>query len=446
MFMIFQSASLTSQSEVEVSVLTIVMFLLTASRKSLGFSMAILSLMVICTDASKAQYCYSSASEPSSFCLALTQSQNDTTGGIDLYMAISALPTSRGGGWMGIGTGDVMAGSLMFLLWADAERDNLIVSVRTTSAHTEPFHSRNMPVTEVLRARASKDGHHEALLVCRSCHEWDGLDLHSKAFPWMWASNYYAQLPSHPEAHLGDHQLHDSFYVNMKATVAPTSPPVFPSIEGSTRLNAWDGKKLSASHPQNFHQGFWHGVTMVVAFMGIMMLSATYKRWGSSTMVHLVGQCVGLAVFIVGLTFGLLSAKAGGSSTMSHQFVGLAVSAGMLTQVFSGGQILVLKQWRITLSPTILKLHRWLGRAVLLGGIANTGFGLYEARAGLRNLAVWLSLALVEGALYWYVGWAKKSKALERGRWMPVDQTSREDKEADEDARSSLDLSDLVQE
>ncbi|KAG9247747.1 hypothetical protein BJ878DRAFT_141236 [Calycina marina] len=111
--------------------------------RSLSFFGAFLAIALAAEN--KAQYCHSSQSEPSSFCVAFYQFQNHTNQGTDLYLAFSALPTPLGGGWTAICIDESMAGSLMFLLWADKKRERVAVSVRTTSAHREPFVPNNLP-------------------------------------------------------------------------------------------------------------------------------------------------------------------------------------------------------------------------------------------------------------------------------------------------------------
>ncbi|KAH8585804.1 hypothetical protein B0O99DRAFT_679174, partial [Bisporella sp. PMI_857] len=169
------------------------------ASRSLSFFGAFLAIALAAEN--NAQYCYSSQSELSSFCVAFSQFQNHTSQETDLYLAFSALLTLLGGGWIAIGIGEFMAGSLMFLLWADKKRERVAVSVRTTGAHTEPFVPNNLPQVEVLKTVLSKEGSYEVFL------------------PWIWASNYFNEMPTADpdKQRLGYHQLHDVFYVDMVA-------------------------------------------------------------------------------------------------------------------------------------------------------------------------------------------------------------------------------------
>ncbi|KAH7386593.1 hypothetical protein BKA64DRAFT_605431, partial [Cadophora sp. MPI-SDFR-AT-0126] len=334
----------------------------------------------------RSQYCYSSESVPSSFCVSFARSENHTSEGIDLYLVFSALPTSEGGGWTAIGTGDCMAGSLMFVLWADRERENVAVSVRTATAHTEPFTTADLPQFDVLKATASKYASHEVTLVCYSCDKWESLDFQETSQPWIWASNYFTQFQTaDPKQHLGDHQLHNVFFVDMTALPSSHSfghERILPTIEGVKNSGTWD-QPLPPSSSSRLGSGFRHGCVMLLAFMGVIIPSAICKRWKPNTTSHLWSQIAGSILSLVGILLGLSDSSWKFSSFGIHQTLGLIIYFLIILQIFFGAQI-----WSWGEAPSFRSIHRWLGRSIFALGISDAGLGLMLAGRSTTALIV----------------------------------------------------------
>ncbi|PVH73090.1 iron reductase domain protein [Cadophora sp. DSE1049] len=350
------------------------------------------------------QYCYSSESVPSSFCVSFARSENHTSQGIDLYLAFSALPTSVGGGWTAIGTGESMAGSLMFILWADRGRENVAVSVRTATAHTEPFAADDLPQVDVLRAKASKYASHEVLLVCYSCDKWESLDFQEKSQPWIWASNYFTEFQTaDPNQHLGDHQLHDVFYVDMTALPLSHSSgheKNLPTIQGVKNSGTWD-QPLPPSSSSRLCSGFRHGVVMLVAFMGIMMPSAIYKRWKPNTSSHMWSQIAATVLSLIGILLGISASSWRSSPFGIHQTLGLITYCLIILQIFFGAQIRS-SGYRGD-APSYRSFHRWLGRSIFTLGISDAGLGLRLAGSSTTTLILLVVSIIGELLLYFFI-------------------------------------------
>jgi hypothetical protein len=346
------------------------------------------------------QYCYSSKAVPSSFCVSFSQSHNDTSQGTDLYIALSSLPSASGGGWLAVGSGDHMADSFMLILWADKKRENVAVSVRTSLTHTEPYLDKTLPQIKVLEATASKHSSHKVLLVCYSCDEWTTIDMKKKKHPWIWASNHLEEFQtSDTTQHISTHQLHDSFFVDM-TTIPSTSQysttPYLPKIEGSINSGTWDKNRLP-SRSSKFSIAFWHGATMLAAFMGIMMPSAIHKKWSSKGKLHAISQSFGALLVIAGLMFGIFAFRSSGLDAGPHQLVGSFIAILIMVQIYLGLQIYGKDLENSAQNRTS---HKWVGRCVLVLGIADCGLGLELAGTGRMGLAIWFMCGILEVVIY----------------------------------------------
>lgn len=391
------------------------------------------------------QYCYSSISGPSSFCVSFSQFYNTTSHGNDLYIALSALPSVSGGGWLAVGSGDHMADSLMFILWADEKRNNVAVSVRTSLTHTEPYLDKALPQVNVLEATASKHSAHKVLLVCYSCDQWTTIDMQKEKHPWIWASNHLDEFQtSDANQHISSHQLHDSFYVdmtNIPSTSQNSKITYLPKIEGSINSGTWD-KNHSSSKSSKLGIAFWHGATMLVAFMGIMTPSAIHKRWRSNGSFHVMSQSLGVLFTTAGLMLGVFAFRSSSMSAGPHQLVGSVIAVLIMLQVYLGSQIYGRD---LEHSAQNRAFHKWSGRCILILGIADCGLGLELAGTGRTGLAIWFVGGILEAILYMLV---RPDARESMSEWHKVDSNERENNHrelgpGDEEADC---LTDLVEE
>lgn len=72
------------------------------------------------------QYCAKDAEQGVDFCLSMAAYQNDSTDGSDLYLTLGAVDRP-GEGWMAVGIGELMAGSLMFVTATDENESKFFI-------------------------------------------------------------------------------------------------------------------------------------------------------------------------------------------------------------------------------------------------------------------------------------------------------------------------------
>jgi hypothetical protein len=132
----------------------------------------------------------------------------DTTassGNGDIYMQISA-PTSYG--WVALGQGGSMSGAQMFVVYTDASGDNVTVSPRLGSGHSEPSYSSSAQVT-LLDGSGVSNGVMTANIKCASCSSWSGgkMDFSASSTNWIFAAYSGAQIKSDsPSSTISQHQ------------------------------------------------------------------------------------------------------------------------------------------------------------------------------------------------------------------------------------------------
>lgn len=351
---------------------------------------------------SQAQYYYSSPDEPSSFALALSARDNMTTQEHDLLLTLSALPTKDNKGWSAVGIGEVMANSLMFIIFADEARKRLAVTVRSAHGHSEPVITADLPEIRTIEAAPSDTGYHEAQIICYSCSRWASLDINSNSQPWIWASNYFQVFQNADSDHtLISHQLYGRFIVDMRSTVGSPNDP-FPSIQGTESIAAWSTAKepylsLGLSHAT------WHGAMAAVAFMGILLPGGIATRRGLKIRFHWMVQLFGLLCCLCAIYFGTRRAIESNTGIRLHQGIGILVTLCLPVQAWIGYHNHAFYTAKKKKSNLNL-LHKWLGRATICGGITNVGLGIYSSGYSALVVGLWTVSAILEGLIYIYVG------------------------------------------
>ncbi|KAI1379813.1 hypothetical protein F4677DRAFT_464052 [Hypoxylon crocopeplum] len=362
-----------------------------------------------CTPASAVvQYCAKNTQQGVDFCVSIASYRNDSTHGLDLYLTLGVLDRP-GEGWMAVGIGELMAGSLMFVIATD-ENEQTIVSARTTRGHFSPEPSPELvPHSTVVSVNSATRGWRETSFTCYSCDNWAGLQLESVNHPWIWAYNGY-QKNEHADESFGL-QMHNSigfFYVNMTGvegnTSEPAGPPPLDRSTGShgassTPLTNEPTPKSSFSSARG-----WHGFLLCVAFMvlypgGAVISILKRRNWFR---MHVGMQILGSVACLVGVA---LQAWPLGRAGMwrrildAHPFLGTLLVCLVLAQ-------LALGHWhhvefsRKDKKMAITSLHVWNGRLILVSGALNTFMGLMYAGASGTLKYFWGFFAVFEVVLF----------------------------------------------
>ncbi|KAL4994746.1 hypothetical protein BDV10DRAFT_176125 [Aspergillus recurvatus] len=370
------------------------------------------------------------------FCLGVTTYYNASSNDHDIYVSMQVTKSSALG-WTALGTGSMMAGSLMFIVYGDPFSSKLeapTVSIRTIDGHHQPqilsqvdtggvdirlLQADWVPgdTTELDNSGSniSNGGSFsiaKVAIVCYSSGKWSGasISVGATAQPWIWAWNNQQEFDAYTDdAHLSVHQHHAEtggwgrFYVDMaRSTSKGTSPPQLPSIRpGVTALGASD-------IPGGWSWMDWivhfHGFIMSAVFLIFFPAGVVAMRSGSSKSFkyHWILQLFASILVLVGVAIGLITAH---KISSLHHYIGILVALLSLVQIALGWRHHVVFV-RIQRRQWVSHGHIWLGRLFLLLGWANIITGLLLTGRGwsLISLAV-SSILIVAVALsgwFWF--------------------------------------------
>ncbi|RDA89727.1 hypothetical protein CP533_6850 [Ophiocordyceps camponoti-saundersi (nom. inval.)] len=387
------------------------------------------SLLIVRLLAEQVQYCRFDAHVNFCVAMAMYRNQSTTTTTHDLYISMTVTPSSSSSssslGWTAIGTGPVMAGSLMFIIYGDAAsgRDP-IVSIRTVShKHNQPrpiddktFSEMGSSDTEIriLRSSWSDDGEADVTIVCFACTALSGvpaLSTTTTSAPWIWARNENqrhsvystdAELEMHPH-----HSGRGVFYVDMARSVHHNepSPSSWPHPQPGIAMIG-----TSDSPPTTTIDGMarLHGLFMTTAFLLIFPLGVAAMRSSGSFTYHWILQLTGTIFAEAGAATGIFMAGRDRvfSATGTHGPIGVSLAMLLLVQALAGWRHHLIFV-RIRKRTNISHLHVWLGRFILLLGWINLVSGLVRSGADASRVVAMICFVLLDAVALvvylWYV-------------------------------------------
>ncbi|RDA86710.1 hypothetical protein CP532_4181 [Ophiocordyceps camponoti-leonardi (nom. inval.)] len=386
-------------------------------------------LFIVTLLAEPVQYCRFGSHV--NFCVAMATYQNQSTPAPahDLYLSMTVTPSSSSlnssSGWTAIGTGPVMAGSLMFIVYGDAAsgRDP-IVSIRTVSqGHAQPkpideetFSDMGSPDTEIRVLRSSwSDGSADITVVCFACTALPGfaaLSVKAKSAPWIWAWNEEQRFDIYsPDAELEMHGHHSGrgvFYVDMARSVGhdKPSPSSWPRPRPGIAMVGTSEEKVDGKGLARLH-----GLFMTAAFLFVFPLGVAAMRSSGSFTYHWILQLIGTSFAEAGAATGIFIAGVDGifSATGTHGPVGVSLAMLLLVQALAGWrhhQLFV----RIQRRTCISHLHIWLGRFILVASWVNLVSGLVLSGADRSRVVVMICFVLLDAlALIGYLWLMRRS-------------------------------------
>lgn len=378
------------------------------------------------------------------FCMGVTMHQNCSSSSYDMYLSLSVTRDSALG-WTAIGSGPVMDGTLMFIVYGDplAQDQDPIVSIRTVNGHHQPhlvtqreIYPVDLRVLQATWVRDEEVEHSTAAhdnsrytakiaLVCYACSQWPGsssISALSSSQPWIWAWNKQMEFDVFSyDAHLDMHAHHagnggwGTFFIDMARSIShdegyPSLPPLRPDVSSLGASDSPIGASgLLASLRANPIARL-HGLVMMLAFLLFFPLGIVAIRSGSTKAFkyHWVIQAV--ATFFVGIGAVLGVAMSGGLSHLfasTHQTLGTTLVFLLLVQAVAGWRhhVVFVRIRRRTWWST---MHVWLGRLNALGGGGVVISGLSFAGAGRASVAMVAVIVVIDVLAVW--GWVWRAR------------------------------------
>ncbi|KAJ4016759.1 hypothetical protein NW752_003890 [Fusarium irregulare] len=315
-----------------------------------------------------------------------------SSGSGSIYFQLKA-PTSMQ--WAGLGIGDSMSGSQMFLMYQDG-KGNVTLSPRPGKGEVMPQYER-MDGLELLEGSGVKDNEMIANVRCRNCKN---LDLKGSNL-WIaaWRSGDSLDSTS-PSQRIQQHDEHASFDVDLtKASIKSDTNP-FTSAQANQPSSGGAVSETASSGKSNRTIQLAHGIIMSIVFIAGYPLGAILMPMLGKWLIHASWQVVMLLLMWAGFGLGYVAAKDSGLwGKQTHTRMGTAVVALITLQ-----PILGYMHHRYFLSHgkrgVISHIHIWYGRALMLIGIVNGGLGLQLANSSTAFIVVYSVIAGLASVAY----------------------------------------------
>ncbi|KUJ08943.1 CBD9-like protein [Mollisia scopiformis] len=401
-------------------------------------------LGTIVTASTPLQYCSVDAEEKTDLCFAVASFKNSTTQANDLSLHISTKFVVDATGWASVAIGPKMDNALMFIMYPGGEQGRITVSTRTTRYHAIPkVVSEDAPETHVTKTWIDDTGLYNAQIMCYNCESWSGttLDVMSPSQPWIWATNW--DQPTHSDdvhLKLRPHNAKGFTMLNMASSYSESGDIIAqvstqritqePNTDDAGPAPPTMQDESDDHHPAKEHHK--HSAFGLVSLHGFLLSFGFFAltfgvlgiRSGSSKSykIHWTIQTGGGSAIVVGCLMGIyLSYKHGGHFGTFHQWIGLSMIPSVIIQGLLGylHHVNYLKYGRRT---AVSYYHIWLGRAALIIGNLNVGFGLNLAGAESFKWFTWYAgLAIQLSVLIpmWYF-YARGKTILDAVRNKPV--------------------------
>ena len=330
----------------------------------------------------------------------------------DVFFQIQAPATYE---WAALGQGFQMAGSNIFIVYADAARTNVTLSPRLGTGDVEPLLDTSAQV-ELLAGSGIANGLMTANVRCANCASWSGgsMSFTDAASSWIWAykagsavgsNSLSVNLPVHDTMGTLEFDLtkavggSDSInpFVKTDGSTAPKATPLPTASTPGASSSSGDSSGAGTSTATMAH-GVIMGITMLALFPCGILLRRVAPR--TSIWTHAGVQSVALVATVVAAGLGIFIGAGDGNNTSSHALLGLAVTILMVLQPVWG--ILQHKHFRRSGARGPFGwAHRVLGAIAILLGIVNGGLGLQLAdNVGSSGGNAYVLGAAVLGCIY----------------------------------------------
>ncbi|KAJ0120346.1 integral membrane protein [Diaporthe amygdali] len=341
--------------------------------RRLNLAGAVLAAAALITPSLAAQSTFIAPTQSLAFGLSIP----DDAANEDIYFSVAM---ARGLSWASIGLGGhKMPGSLMFMIYPSASGENVTFSPRLATDHTEPEFYPSLDFETLSNATGLMNKTtYVYSAVCHNCRSWRGgfLDVNSTSQQFIFATGPGGTVGSDSEqASVKLHYEHGAFNMDMLHATGPAGPAVLNVVtaddnEGATLVG-------EPTEGMNDWVAVIHAVLMIGCFVGLMPFGILILRLGEWVRWHGVNQGVAMVGVIVGVGLGI---KAGTrynrtkSFNTAHQVIGIIVFIFILVQFTLG--VMHHRVFKKTQTPTkFAPIHVWLGRAVILLGVANGFLG-----------------------------------------------------------------------
>ncbi|KAI1657188.1 putative iron reductase domain protein [Daldinia decipiens] len=322
-------------------------------------------------------------SPPRDLAFALNVPSDSTT---DLYFSLM-FPEGTSWGAVGLGS-DRMAGSLILLAYPSESGQNVTLSPRIASGHSEPVYTPDIQV-DALDGTGLNNGTFIFNGRCSNCRSWsDGngkIDVASKSQNMIYATGDSGTLKSDSfDTPLRMHYNYGTFTLDMAHATGPAGVPIIDRSENSTLVATTQG--LSKEGKKDV-AALMHAIIMVFVFVGLYPFGIFVLRLGSWVRWHGINQGFAFILTIVGSGLGFSISKYYNRSkkvNTAHQVIGILIFIFIFAQFALG--FLHHRNFKKTQQKTkMAPIHVWMGRVIIVMGVVNAFLGFPLAQASQYN-------------------------------------------------------------
>ncbi|KAF2867456.1 hypothetical protein BDV95DRAFT_598122 [Massariosphaeria phaeospora] len=309
---------------------------------------------------------------------------NDTKDTKDVYIYF----TSPAYSWVGVGFGETMEDSLMFILYLNREGNNVTISPRIADGNSEPTVARDIRL-ETLNGTGVVNDMFVVRAVCRNCRVWRGgaIDINNAAHPMIYAFGHGNALQSDAlDAPLKRHIRYGRFAMNMLLATGKGEVP--------SATKALSGVELKGDMTRDHDRAnLAHAVIGSLALFVLWPLNVIFAGFFRNIKIH-----VGVSILIMAF---LITAYGLGIST-SSQF-NRTKSFTSPHQIFAFISILPILLMSLlpiirplaSLAAIVPRLHTPLTTLTFTLLVITGGLGLLLSSAPRPIILVYVALALL---------------------------------------------------
>ncbi|KAK6839882.1 hypothetical protein PG989_015752 [Apiospora arundinis] len=318
----------------------------------------------------------------------------------DLYFSI-LLPSQRAWGAIGLGSNQ-MAGALMLVVYSAKDGQNVTVSPRLATGHTEPSFTPDINI-QTLPGTGLFNG--SAYLFngkCTNCRSWSSgsggknrtIDVKSKEQSFLYAAGPASRnviKSDDKNAGLKMHSSYGTFTMDMLRATGPAGVPVI-SQDGKNPGRVGTEQRLQVKGKSD-RAATAHAIIMIFVFVGLFPFGTLVLRLGNWVRWHAINQGFGGLLVIIGFGLGAHISKLYNRSksfNSAHQVIGIFIFIFVLGQFALG--FFHHRMYQKTQEPkkigpvTMGTIHVWLGRLIILLGVINAFLGFNLAQSSHWNL------------------------------------------------------------
>ncbi|OTB14991.1 putative iron reductase domain protein [Daldinia sp. EC12] len=304
----------------------------------------------------------------------------------DLYFS---LMFPEGTSWAAVGLGsDRMAGALILLAYSSESGQNVTLSPRIASGHSEPVFTPEIKV-DALDGTGLNNGTFIFNGRCTNCRSWlDGagkIDVASKSQNMIYATGDTSTLKSDSfDAPLRMHYNYGTFTLDMVHATGPAGVPTIDRSENSTLVATTQG--LSKEGKKDV-AALMHAIIMVFVSVGLYPFGIFILRLGSWVRWHGINQAFAFVLTIIGSSLGFSISKFYNRSkkvNTAHQVIGILIFIFIFAQFALG--FFHHRTFKKTQQTTkMAPIHVWMGRVIIVMGVVNGFLGFPLAQASQYN-------------------------------------------------------------